>query len=150
MSTRPTYEGFLVFVRGVVGVPDTVVAEGYATLESCFNSALELIPKRIGLECLPIIYTNTVYNAAASLMLRYATDSNTSTYFADMRKTLGLNTPMYGLMNAAADQGTSGSMVISDALSNLSLADLMMMQDPYGRAVVAVLMEMGTLWGYTP
>ncbi|MFC7509663.1 hypothetical protein ACFQUX_25815 [Pantoea stewartii] len=41
-------------------------------------------------------------------------------------------------------------MAISDALNNLTLADLMMMQDPYGRQVIAVLMEMGPLWGYTP
>lgn len=35
-------------------------------------------------------------------------------------------------------------------MSNLSLADLMMMQDPYGEAALAVLMEMGSHWGMTP
>ncbi|HGG2573807.1 TPA: hypothetical protein ACJFTY_001023 [Escherichia coli] len=55
-----------------------------------------------------------------------------------------------GLVSAAADQGTSGSITISDALRNLSLLDLQMLQDPYGRQVVAVLMQMGTVWGYTP
>ena len=54
------------------------------------------------------------------------------------------------LFRSAADQGTSGSITISDALSNLSLLDLQMLQDPYGRQVVAVLMQMGTVWGYTP
>ncbi|CAD6037140.1 hypothetical protein [Escherichia coli] len=150
MNIRPTPDGFLRFVRGVMGVPDTAIADDSPTLECCYQTALELIPKNVGLEYLPIIYTNTVYSAGGSLLLRYAIDTPPSTYFADQRKKLNLNNPVYGLVNSAADQGTSGSMTISDALSNLSLADLMLMQDPWGRQVVAVLMEIGPLWGYTP
>ncbi|MCY1699669.1 hypothetical protein OVA10_16620 [Lelliottia sp. SL45] len=150
MNVRPTLDGFIRFVRGVMGVPDTAIADSDPTLECCYQSALELIPKGMGLESLPIIYTNTVYNAGGSLLLRYAIDTAPGTYFSDLRKRLGMNDAVYGLVNSAADQGTSGSMTVSDALSNLTLADLMMMQDPYGRAVIAVLMEMGSLWGYTP
>ncbi|HED3095536.1 hypothetical protein [Citrobacter freundii] len=150
MTIRPTLDGFIRFVRGVMGVPDTAISDDDPTFQCCFQSALELIPKQLGLECLPIIYTNTVYNAGGSLLLRYAIDTPPNTYFTDLRKKLGLNKAVYGLVNSAADQGTSGSMNISDALSNLTLADLMMMQDPYGLAAIAVLMEMGTLWGYTP
>lgn len=150
MTIRPTLDGYIRFVRGVMGVPDAAISDEDPTLECCFQSALELIPKQLGLECLPIIYTNTVYNAGGSLLLRYAIDTPPNTYFTDLRKKLGLNKAVYGLVNSAADQGTSGSMTISDALSNLTLADLMMMQDPYGLAAIAVLMEMGTLWGYTP
>ncbi|EGT3137589.1 hypothetical protein JDW24_003623 [Salmonella enterica subsp. enterica serovar Uganda] len=150
MTIRPTFEGYLAFVRGVMGVPETAISDDDPTLKCCYCSALELIPKNLGLECLPIIYTNTVYNAGGSLLLRFAMDTPPSTFFADQRKKLNLNTPMYGLVNSAADQGTSGSMAISDALSNLSLADLMMLQDPYGRAAAAVLMELGTVWGLTP
>lgn len=149
MTIRPTFDGYLRFIRGI-GIPESAISDDDPTLQCCFESALELIPKRLGLECLPIIYTNTVYNAGASLLLRYASDTPPSTYFADTRNKLGLNNAVYGLVNSAADQGTSGSMTISDALSNLSLADLMLMQDPYGRVVVAVLMEMGPLWGFTP
>lgn len=150
MTIRPTLDGFIRFVRGVMGVPDTTISDDDPTFLCCFQSAQELIPQRLGLECLPIIYTNTVYNAGGSLLLRYAIDTPPNTYFTDLRKKLGLNNAVYGLVNSAADQGTSGSMTISDALSNLTLADLMMMQDPYGLAAIAVLMEMGPLWGYTP
>lgn len=146
MTIRPTLDGFIRFVRGVMGVPDTAIADDDPTLACCYGSALELIPKHVGLECLPIIYTNTVYNAAASMLLNHAPGD----YFADARKKLGIGKLITGLMNSASDQGTSGSIVIGDALSNLTLADLMMMQDPYGRQVIAVLMEMGPLWGYTP
>lgn len=149
MVIRPTLAGYIRFVRGVMGVPDSAIADDDPTLECCYQSALELIPQRVGLECLPIIYTNTVYNAGGTLLLRYAIDTPPSTFFAEQRLKLGLNKVVYGLVNSAADQGTSGSMTLSDALSNLTLADLMMMQDPYGREVLAVLMEMGPLWGYT-
>ncbi|MGN5574426.1 hypothetical protein [Enterobacter sp. Lyrl_3] len=150
MTIRPTLDGYIRFVRGVMGVPDTAISDDDPTLECCFQSALELIPKQLGLECLPIIYTNTVYNAGGSLLLRYAIDTPPSTYFVDQRKKMELNDPVYGLVNSAADQGTSGALSISDAMSNLTLADLMLMQDLYGRQVIAVLMELGPLWGYTP
>lgn len=150
MAIRPTFDGFIRFVRGVMGVPDGAISDDNPTLECCYESALELIPKGMGLQCLPIIYTNTVYNAGGSLLLRFAMDTPPSTWFADVRKKLGLNNAVYGLVNSAADQGTSGSMTISDALSDLSLADLMLMQDPYGLAAAAVLMELGPVWGYTP
>lgn len=151
MIIRPTLNGYIRFVRGVMGVPESAIADDDPTLECCYQSALELIPKQTGLEYLPIIYTNTVYNAGGSLLLRYAIDTPPGTYFADQRKKLNLNKPVYGLVNSAADQGTSGSMTVSDALSNLTLADLMLMQDPYGLQVIAALMELGpSVWGLTP
>lgn len=149
MTLRPTFEGFLGFVRGVMGVPVTAIADDSPTLMCCYQSALELVPCGMGLQFLPIIYTNTVYNAGGSLLLNYANDVPPSTYFADMRKKLGVGKLITGLMSSASDQGTSGSIVIGEALSNLTLGDLMMMQDPYGRQVVAVLMELGQPWGLT-
>ncbi|AYL42249.1 hypothetical protein [Citrobacter freundii] len=150
MIIRPTFDGFIRFVRGVMGVPESAIADDDPTLQCCYCSALELIPVNMGLQCLPIIYMNTVYNAGGSLLLRYAIDKPPSTYFADQRKKLNLNNPVYGLVNSAADQGTSGALSISDALSNLTLTDLMLMQDPYGRAAVAVLMDLGpSVWGLT-
>ncbi|MGK4477242.1 hypothetical protein ACSMDC_02395 [Yersinia enterocolitica] len=143
---RPTYDGFIRFVRGVMGVPEYAIDDDDPTLECCYQAAMELIPHHLGLERLPLIYTNTVYNAAASLLLNYANGD----WFIGLRKKLGLGKLVTGLVSSAADQGTSGSITISDALSNLTLMDLHMLQDPYGRQVVEVLMQMGPLWGYTP
>lgn len=142
----PTYDGFIRFVRGVMGVPEYAIGDDDLTLNCCYQAAMELIPHNLGLERLPVIYTNTVYNAAASFLLNYASGE----WFIGLRKKLGIGKPVYGLINSAADQGTSGSITISDALSNLTLMDLHMLQDPYGRQVVEVLMQMGPLWGYTP
>jgi hypothetical protein len=149
-TLRPTFEGFLGFVRGVMGVPTSAIPDDSPTLKCCYLAALEVVSNGMGLCQLPTIYTATVYNAGGSLLLNHAIDTPPDTYFSDIRKKLGIGKLVSGLMTAASDQGTSGSTVISDAMSNLTLADLMMMQDPYGRQVVAVLMEMGPLWGYTP
>ncbi|EHA9277955.1 hypothetical protein ABK54_004557 [Salmonella enterica subsp. enterica serovar Shubra] len=146
MALRPSLEGFLRFVRDEMKVPVHAIADDDLVLECCYQAAMELIPNDLGLERLPIIYVRTVYNAAASLLLNFAPGP----WFADLRKKLGLGKLVTGLVNSAADQGTSGSITISDALSNLTLLDLQMLQDPYGRQVVAVLMQMGSVWGYTP
>lgn len=150
MTLHPTFEGYLAFVRGVMGVPGSAIADDSPTLKWCYSTALEFVNTGMGLCRLPTLYTTTVYNAGASLLLNHAMDEPPSTYFADMRKQLGLGKPVNGLVNSASDQGTAGSITIGEAMSNLTLADLMLMQDPYGRQVVAVLMEMGPLWGYTP
>lgn len=150
MTPRPTLAGFLRFVRAAMGVPESAITDDDPTIECCFNSALELMPRHVGLERLPIVWMNTVYNLAASLLLNYAIDTPPSTYFADLRKKFGIGNYIAGITSSASDQGTSGSVTISNALNNLTLADLMLMQDPYGRAALAVLMELGPLWGYTP
>lgn len=150
MTPRPTPAGFLRFVRARMGVPETAIADDDPTLTCCFCSAMELIPRHVGLERLPVVWANTVYNLAASLLLNYANDTPPSTYFADQRKKFGIGNYIAGITSSASDQGTSGSVTISNALSSLTLADLMMMQDPFGRAALAVLMELGPLWGYTP
>jgi len=150
MGLRPTLAGFLRFVRAGMGVPESAIADDDPALACCFGSALELMPQHTGLERLPVVWATTVYNLAASLLLNYAGDTPPSTYFADQRKKLGIGNYIAGITTSAADQGTSGSVTVSNALSNLTLADLMLMQDPYGRAALAVLMELGPLWGYTP
>jgi hypothetical protein len=147
---KPTFDGFVAYIRSVVGIPESAIADDSPWLPACYAAGLEWVNTGMGLEQLPIIYTTTVYNAGISILLNNAIDTDPSTYFADQRKKLGLGNATNGLMTAASDQGTSGSTVIGDAMSNLTLADLMMMQDPYGRQVIAVLMEQGPQWGYTP
>lgn len=101
----------------------------------------------MGLCRLPTIYTNTVYNAGASLLLNYANHTPPLTYFADVRKKLRIGKLITGFMSSASEQGTFRSIVLGEAMSNLTLADLSMMQDPYGRQVIAVLMVVGSQWG---
>ncbi|WP_336240446.1 hypothetical protein [Citrobacter werkmanii] len=146
----PTLSGFIAFVRNVMGVPDTIIADDDPMLEYSYHAGLEWVNTGMGLNRLPTIYTATVYNAGASVLINHAVDTPPSTYWADVRKSMGIGAPIVGVMSSASDQGTSGSTVLGDAMSNLSLVDLMAMRDPYGQQVIAVLMEQGPVWGYTP
>lgn len=147
---KPTLDGFLKFVRNVMQVPESVISDDDPTLKCCYESANEFIPEHLGLECLPYLFVKAIYNCAGSFLIHFAEDTSPGTYWADKRKSLGVGSPSYGIVNSASDQGTSGALIVSQALSNLSLADLMLMQDPYGRVAIAILMEMGPLWGLTP
>ena len=148
---KPTLSGFVVYLRTVVGVPVVAIADDSPWLNGCYCAGLELVNTGMGLDRLPLIYTTTVYNAATSILLNCAPDVPPSTWFKDQRTKFELTKPVNGLVNAASDQGTAGSITISEVMSNLTLADLMMMRDPYGRQAIAVLMEMGpSVWGYTP
>lgn len=146
---QPTFDGFLKFVRDVMKVPDSAISDADPILVYCYEYAKEFIPKHLGLETLPHIFVDAIYSCSASYLINYAQDTPPDTYWTDIRKSLGIGSPSYGIINSASDQGTSGSVTISQALSNLSIADLMLMKDPYGRKVVAILMEMGPLWGLT-
>ncbi|EOC9629721.1 hypothetical protein [Enterobacter ludwigii] len=148
---KPTLSGFVAYLRMVVGVPATAITDDSPWIEGAYCAGQEFVNTGMGLDRLPLIYTTTVYNAATSILLNYAPDIPPSTWFAEQRKKFELTKPVNGLVNAASDQGTAGSITISDVMSNLTLADLMMMRDPYGRQAIAVLMEMGpSVWGYTP
>lgn len=145
----PNFEGFLKFVRGYMGVPTSAIEDDSFFLQCAFEVASEWVPKGTGLEMLPATHKTCVYNLAASFLLNFANDIPPGTYFADARSSLGIGKKVIGVMTSAADQGTSGSTVIGDALSNLSLADLMLLQDPYGKVALAILMELGPYWGLT-
>jgi hypothetical protein len=149
MTPKPTFAGFVGFVRNTMRVPDSVISDDDLTLHYCYKAALEFVPGDQGLYLIPTIYTSTVYNCGGSLLLNYAEDVPPSTFWEDTRGVMGIGGAITGLMTSASDQGTSGSTVIGEAMSNLSLADLMMLKDPYGRRVIAVLMEMGSIWGLT-
>lgn len=145
----PDFDGFLKFVRSYMGVPLSAAADDAYSLECAFDAAYEWVPQRTGLESMPALYRACVYNLAGSFLLNFASDTPPSTYFSDLRSKMGLGKKISGVMTSASDQGTSGSTVLGDALSNLSLADLMLLQDPYGRAALAILMELGPYWGLT-
>jgi len=142
--------GFLQFLRDSVGIPTSALPDNSEYIDYALCEARTFVDNGMGLRQRPIVWVSTVYNMGASLLLNHAPDQPGQTFFSGWRAKLGLNTmPNAGVMNAAADQGTSGSLVVSKAMQNLSLADLMLLRDPYGRQVAAVLMEMGPLWGLT-
>ena len=99
----------------------------------------------------PSYYAWAVYNLAGHFLVTYAQDIPPSTYFADLRAQLNLNSFTPGLIQSSQDVSTSQSFVVPNFAKDLTLGNLQMMQDPWGRAYMALAQAYGpTIWGLTP
>jgi hypothetical protein len=139
-------EGFLVFVRGVMGIdpillPDSspIVAYALAVAQGAVNPAL--------LAAGPM-YSYAVYNLAGSSLITYAVDQPGRTYFSDLRASLGIHKFQSGVVSGTGDGGTSVSLLNPEFMRNLTLANLQQLKDPWGRAYLAIAQDYGpTIWG---
>lgn len=156
-SGGPTFEGYLWFVSAKMGIPSEVMPS-QAALQVAYDQALNLA--YVGLASIPSqpttpnLYAFAVYNLACAIMLECAFDDPNlpepyNTYWEDLRNKLGLNSFTYGLVNSAADQGTSESMYIPDIIKNMTLLDLQLAKSPWGRMYLMIAGEWGSLWGIT-
>lgn len=151
ISTQVSFSGFQEFVLNYMKIPDSDengVPQTSLALVYAYQTALQIVNQQLA--CVSAsLYMLAVYNLAGSFLLNYGVDTPPSTYLADARKNLGLDVFTLGLADSASDQGTSGSLAVPDFYKKLSLADLQMLKDPYGRAYMGIAMRMGSLWGYT-
>ncbi len=146
----PTAAGFSTFVFQIMGVPATALPSDAPVITAAFNAAANWVNPMIG--CLnPYDGMYAVYNLAADRLARWAPDGTgsdpTSTAFATMRKNLGLNSFVAGVVGSAADVSTSDALVVPDWFKNITLADIQDLGTPWGRAYLAIAQQMGTLWG---
>lgn len=91
----------------------------------------------------PNLYTVAVYNLGASFLVNYGTES----VFAEFREEYGLNNFKAGVITGAGDNSTSAQRLVPDFFKDLSLADLQMLQDPWGRRYLMIAQQFGSLWG---
>ncbi|EIT8514383.1 hypothetical protein L3L93_005339, partial [Salmonella enterica] len=91
----------------------------------------------------PNLYTVAVYNLGASFLVNYGIES----VFAEFRKEYGLNNFKAGVITGAGDNSTSAQRLVPDFFKDLSLADLQMLQDPWGRRYLMIAQQFGSLWG---
>lgn len=145
----PTLEGFKTFVRDIMQVPGGAVPPD-GVLNMVFRLANDLVIRDLRLID-GSLYTDCVYNLAASYLLKFAQDTANSTppgYWAGVREKLGMNSGTVGLIQSSSDNGTSQSWMIPDSLKNLSLADLDAMRNPYGRFYLSIMQQYGSVWGW--
>lgn len=147
VSLTPTLPGFVVFVRRFMGITTDDLPDDSPFIELAFESAREFMAVYPCYAGIALLYTQAVYNLGGSYLLRWADDIQPSTYFDDKRNEYGMNSFRAGVLTSASDESTSQSMAVGQAMSNLTLADLQLVQDPYGRHALAFLMELGGVWG---
>lgn len=92
---------------------------------------------------MPNLYEVAVYNLGASFLVNYGTES----VFAEFRKAYGLNDFRAGVITGAGDNSTSAQRLVPDFFKDLSLADLQILQDPWGRRYLMIAQQFGSLWG---
>jgi hypothetical protein len=145
-ADRPTFAGFVNFVRMGMGIGTDVLPDDSIWLTYAYNVALAIVNHGLAVVGGPI-YMLAVYNLAADNLINYAQDIPPSTYFADLRKFYKIGNLPLGLIQSTSDQGTSESLMIPDAFKELTLANLQNLKTPWGRQYLAWAQSWGTNWG---
>lgn len=156
----PTLAGFLNFVRSTMGItaPQLPDNSPWLALSYCTAKALVLID----LACAsPLLYQQAVYNLGGSNLINFAQDPTPIVpympndpnlgklgFFAYTRASYNTLGFVSGIIQAAADETTSESMVVPESFKNWTLANLQQAKDPYGRYYISIASDYGpAVWG---
>ena len=152
----PTFTGFQWFVSTIMGVPGASMPPNdwlqiaYDEAINLTYWALDTVPSQ---PTSPSIYAFAVYNLGCALLLEYAQDDTTTqpplTFWTNLRSNLNINSMNFGLITSAADQGTSESTYIPEAIKGMTLMDLQLAKSPWGRKYLMIIGQWGSIWGIT-
>lgn len=155
----PTQAGFLQFLRGIVGIPSSVLPDNSLVISYTFGSAMAIVDPYLA--CIPPGFTYAVYNLGAHFVIMYAPDlpdapiykcigpDNCLPYFSYMRASFGMNSFVAGVVNSTSDEGTSESLTVPDWVTGLTIDQLGLLQTPWGRTYLGWAQKFGSLWGVT-
>jgi hypothetical protein len=146
----PSLAGLQDFIANMMGIPTSalpldapVISDSYDYSISVTNALLQsVVPGPL--------YALAVYNLAGDYIVNYAIDQNGQVYFAELRKTLNINAPYPGVVQAASDEGSSVSMMVPKFYDDLTLNDMQLLRTPWGRNYLAIAQRVGpSAWGVT-
>jgi len=140
----PTLAGYITFIRSNMGVTSEQLPDDSPDIPLTYNAALDWVNTDI-LHYAPRMYDLCVYNLAASFLVNWSG----ADVFVKYRESFNLNNLYAGVISASSDESTSQTRLIPDFFKNLSLADLQMLRDPYGRQYLMIAQQFGSLWGLT-
>jgi len=162
-SLAPTVTGYLAFIRNQAQIPTSALPDASPYIQGTFNMALT--NANVQLACMPVFgdrtgptpYQLAVYNLGVSNLINFAPDQPGAPavpgsqppeqYFTYWRNKWNLLAPISGVVSSSADESTSVSLEVIDQLKYLTLADLALMKDPYGRAYLNLASRSGYLLG---
>lgn len=146
---------FVWFIQNVMKVPSSALPTSglttYADITTAYAVALETVDIYI-LNISPLYYNLAVYNFAGDYLINWAQDlpsPSCSTFFADTRAQWNITGFKAGVVQSSADEGTSTSLSVAPAQTDLTLFDLQMLKTPYGRTYMAIAQKFGDVWGIT-
>jgi hypothetical protein len=135
----------------IMGVPSDVLPSTSPYICTSYEYATEMVNYLLDIAS-PILYVQAIYNLAGDFLCNMAQDISTlpppdNTYWTNLRTTLGTNSFVPGIINAANDQDTSAALMTPLNLQNLTLGDLQNLKTPWGRMYLSIAQSVGTLWG---
>ena len=157
IPTTPTLHGYIIWIRMVMGVPESVLPDTSFYIPLTFDMAKETVHHWINIVS-PLMYTQAVYNCGGHYLVMTAQDNPYAdppleppldTYWTDLRKSLGTGSFIPGVINETHDESTGVAIVTSDWLSGMTISDLQMMKTPWGRVYLSIAQCIGSMWGLT-
>ena len=146
MTNPPTLAGFQDFVSNYMNIPASALPVGAPAVAFAFQIATDLVNPV--LNCVsPDLFTLATYNLAGSNLIEYAPDQTGQTFFADARKFYGVSSFAPGLVQSTSDNSTATSLSMPKFTENLSLSDLQLLKNPWGRRYLEIAAKAGPLWG---
>jgi hypothetical protein len=145
----PNLADFTSFLRNEADIGAAVLPDGNIAINEALCVAIETVNPHIR-QVSSLLYVRAVYNLATDAVINIASDvtphvtySDKLPFFAFMRKKFNIFGFVSGVISSASDESTSESMVVPDALSQLTLSDLQNLKTPWGRAYLAIAQKWG-------
>lgn len=142
----PNVTDLYTFLTTVAGVPTTALPADSPYLAWALSYAEEmtlLALRLVGQD----FYCFAVYCLATSFLLNWCPDQPGQTFFTKARADMKLTSFTPGVVNSAADQGTSDGLLSPEFMQGLTMQNLQALSDPFGRQWLAMSMENGPIWG---
>ncbi len=159
----PTLAGFSSFVYNQMGVPTSALPTGSIALNYAFSTALQIVYTPLSLFSGPSVtppgqvislYELAVYNLAGSNLINFTQDAidapiykNNMPYFEYYRDKWNLDGPISGMVSSSSDESTSVGLEVVEQLKHLTLSDLQLTKDPWGRQYLNIMSRTGYLVG---
>lgn len=148
----PTPAGFLTFIRTQMQISTTALPDASPDILAAYNLSIATVNLTFAaIACPPgltTVYDLMAYNLGGDNLINYATDTPPSTYFADLRAKLHINSFVAGVISESHDETTGQSIAVPESLTQLSLSDLANLKTPYGRAYLQFAQKYGpSNWG---
>jgi hypothetical protein len=144
--TIPNEADYVTWIYTIMGVPPSVLPSDSQYIDYSYIMSLETVNLYLDIAS-PIMYTQAVYNLGGDILCNIAQDVPPSTYWSDLRASMGLNNFIPGLINATNDEDTSAAILTPLGLQNLTLGDLQNLKTPWGRFYMGIAQSVGSMWG---
>jgi hypothetical protein len=146
--TIPNEPDYIIWIRQIMGINSSVLPDYSPYVDYSYMMSMETVNLYLDMAS-PLLYTQAVYNLGGDILCNIAQDVPPSTYWSDLRQSLGMNNFIPGLINATNDEDTSAALLTPLGLQNLTLADLQNLKTPWGRVYMGIAQNVGSMWGLT-